>query len=167
MTKPAESSAGTRGPPKSSSLPLPKPTSTGGGWSAQPSRLDGDFGARRPVVATAGDTGRGDLVQGGQAGGVDSAENRVGGRQLRIAVNHEELAAVGVRSGIGHRQRASGIQHRPLERRIAGRVLIGRILVGELIARTAGAVTVGIAALQYRQSGRGGQSVALGVVEEL
>ena len=89
------------------------------------------------VVAAVGDTGRGDLVQGGQPGLVDGAEHRVGRRQHRVLVHQEELAAVGAQTRVGHRERAPRVQHRRLHRGIGQPELVGRVFVRESVARTA------------------------------
>src|SRR5690349_18176511 len=50
-----------------------------------------------------------DLLDGLEAGVVELAEDRVARRQRRLAVHHEELRAVGVRAGVGHREGAGRI----------------------------------------------------------
>src|SRR5947209_11001711 len=137
-------SAGIRRPPKTPSGARRTPTSRG---SVPARRDDADFIGRRAVVAATGDAARSNLVQRGEAGLVDRAEHGVVGRQQRITVDQEELAAVGTRSGIGHRHCAPWIDDGLLQRRVAWPVLRRRVLVGELISRSAGSIALGVSAL--------------------
>src|SRR5215472_4098836 len=81
----------------------------------------------------------------------DFAEGRVARRQRRrIAVYEEELAPVGARAGVRHRDRAL-------------RVLGPRqILISELVPRAAFAGSRGVTALQHVDAG-GGEPVAVGL----
>ena len=96
---------------------------------------------------------------------VDGAEDGVVRRQLRVLVHEEELAAVGARAGVGHRQRAARIDHRlPGARgRPAGTGRSGtRWRTGSPGRRCR---RPWVAALQHRQARGRGQPVAGGVVE--
>src|SRR5256885_1833039 len=79
------------------------------------------------------------------------AEAGVWGRQLGVLVHHEDRAAVGPGTGVGHRQGAAWIKDGLPGLGVVRRVLVGRVLVGELVARTAGAVALGVTALQDAQ----------------
>src|SRR4051794_18442052 len=61
------------------------------------------------VVGCGDDAARRDPVEDGQAAGVDRTEDGVVGPEHRVLVDQEELAAVGVRTRIGHRDRAAGV----------------------------------------------------------
>src|SRR5215467_8962035 len=85
----------------------------------------------------------------------DFAERRVARRQRRrIAVYEEELAAVGARPGVRHRERALGV--------LGSR----QILIAELVPRAAVAGSRGVTALQHVDA-VGGEPVAGGVAEVL
>ena len=100
-------------------------------------RVDGDVGDR--TVAGTG-AGGADRVDHRPALGVgDLAEDGVLEVQVRgLGGGDEELAAVGVRSGVGHRE-----QVRPVEAQL------GVELVGEVVARAAGAAAQRVAALDH------------------
>jgi hypothetical protein len=80
--------------------------------------------------------GRGDLLQDVQAAG-HGAERRVERRERRVLPGEEELAAVRVRSGVGHGDCPRGIRG------------TGQVLVVEFVPRPACAGAGGVAALQH------------------
>ncbi|RSM55750.1 XRE family transcriptional regulator [Actinoplanes sp. ATCC 53533] len=104
---------------------------------------------RRGVLRRRGHTAGGDPVQGAQAGRCHAAEDRVVRAQRGVAVDQEELAAVGVRAGVGHGQHAAGV-HLALAGRVGRR---RRQAGGQFIAvAVAGAALAGparVSALQH------------------
>src|SRR5207248_4466320 len=83
----------------------------------------------------------GDLVQYLEARVGDAAEHLVVRRELRVAVDHEELAAAGVRRGrLGHRQDAAAVAQ------------LREDLVRDGLTGSAGAVALRVATLQHLQA---------------
>src|SRR5581483_6040362 len=103
---------------------------------------------------------RGDRLQDVQALG-DRAERRVVRAERGVLVDQEELAAVGARPGVGHRHGPGLVGDRAGG---PGRAEVVQVLVLELVPGAAGAGAGRVAALQHVDA-RGGQPVAVGVVE--
>jgi RelA/SpoT family (p)ppGpp synthetase len=96
----------------------------------------------------------------------DRPEHGVVGREHRVGVDEEELAAVTAGGpAVRHRDRAAGVDHRIRECRIVRRERRLRVLGGEAVARSAGALPAGITSLQDLQSQLRRQPVAGCVVE--
>ncbi len=106
------------------------------------------------------------LSKGGQARTVDRTEDGVARRQLRVRVDQEELAAVAARACVGHREGATRVHDRLLQRRIGDAVLVRRVLIGEAVPRSPVSASRRVAALQYPEGVRRRQPVARRVVEE-
>ena len=94
------------------------------------------------------------------------AEDRVVRSQRRVGEDQEELAAVGVRPGVGHGEDPAGVDL-PFAGRVGGRGWqVGRQLVLVPVARAAGAGAGRVAALQHLQRRVRGEPVADGPVVE-
>src|SRR5690606_17702570 len=100
---------------------------------------DGDRPLRRTVLAPVRRARLGDLVHDLHAGR-DAADDRVdGGQAGRVAVQDEELAAVGVRPGVRQGHDPAGVADP------------GRVLVGEPVAGAAAPRAGRVAALEDLQ----------------